>query len=88
MRVKFFANLRRITGVKELEIEAETVESLLEKLVERYGDEFRDAILEDGRLRRFIKILRNGRDIDFEEGLKTKLDKNDVIAIFPPAGGG
>ncbi len=89
MKVKFFANLRNITGVKEIEVEGvENVGLLLEKLVEIYGDAFREAVFDDGKIRRFYKILHNGHDIDFEQGLETKLKSDDVIAIFPPAGGG
>lgn len=90
LRVKFFANLRNVTKVKEVEVEeAGNIELLLNKLVEMYGDQFRNAIFDDdGKLRKFFKILHNGRDIDFEQGLKTKLEREDVVAIFPPAGGG
>jgi molybdopterin synthase sulfur carrier subunit len=86
--VKFFANLRDITKVKEIEVEAQNVEVLLNKLVEMYGDPFREAIFDDGKIKKFFKILHNGRDIDFEQGLKTKLGSEDVVAIFPPVGGG
>lgn len=90
LRVKFFANLRNVTRVREVDVEAtENIGLLLNKLVEMYGDQFRDTIFDDdGKLRKFYKILHNGRDIDFEQGLKTKLEKDDVVAIFPPAGGG
>lgn len=88
MRVKFFASLREITKVKETEVEASDIESLLNKLVEIYGSQFRNAIFEDGKIRKFFKILHNGRDIDFEQGLKTKLSSEDIVAIFPPVGGG
>lgn len=90
LRVKFFANLRNVTKVKEVEVEeAGNIELLLNKLVEMYGDQFRNAIFDDdGKLRKFFKILHNGRDIDFEQGLKTKLEREDVVAVFPPAGGG
>jgi len=88
LRVKFFANLREITKAKEAEVEAQNIELLLNKLVEMYGDQFRNAIFDDGKIRKFFKILHNGRDIDFEQGLKTKLESEDVVAIFPPVGGG
>jgi len=86
--VKFFANLRDVTRVKDVEVEARDIESLLTKLVEMYGDPFRNAIFDDGKIRKFFKILHNGHDIDFEQGLKTKLESEDTVAIFPPVGGG
>ena len=88
MQVKFFATLRDIAKAKEIEVDAQDIEALLDKLVEMYGDPFREAIFDDGKVRKFFKILHNGRDIDFEQGLKTKLESEDVVAIFPPVGGG
>ncbi|MEM3526532.1 MAG: ubiquitin-like small modifier protein 1 [Candidatus Jordarchaeaceae archaeon] len=88
MRVKFFASLREITKAKEVEVDAPDIESLLDKLVQMYGKQFKNAIFDNGKIRKFFKILHNGRDIDFEQGLKTRLESGDVVAIFPPVGGG
>jgi molybdopterin converting factor small subunit len=35
-----------------------------------------------------MKLLVNGRDIDFLNRLETKLKEGDEVALFPPVGGG
>lgn len=88
MKVKFFATLREITNTKELEIEAIDIKSLLNKLIEIYGNPLKEALFQDDKLRQFVKVLHNGQDIDFKQGFKTKLKKEDIVSIFPPIGGG
>lgn len=91
--VKFFASLRQLTGVKELEKEiasGTTVISLLQGLCQTYPklqeEVFGDT--ERGHLQGWIVILLNGRNIKFLGGGQTKLTNNDVLAIFPPTAGG
>lgn len=49
---------------------------------------FKDLILEEGKIRPLIKILINGRHINFLEGLDTILNETDTIAFFPAVAGG
>ncbi len=81
-KVKFFATLRNITGKREEIIEGGSVEDILQKLYEKYGEEFKK------ELRERSMILVNGKNIEHINGLKTKVNENDEISIFPPAGGG
>ncbi len=83
VRVKFFATLRDITGVREMEIEGvSSVEELLDALYEKFGEKFRKEIEEKNM------ILVNGRNILHLKGYDTKIEEIDEISIFPPAGGG
>ena len=88
--VKFFATLRQLTGEKQTEVRGETVAGIAEKLVEKYGSGFRDTLLnkETGRIKPFYSILVNGIRLSFREGLDKEVKDGDVIAIFPPVGGG
>ena len=49
---------------------------------------FKDIILEEGKIRPPIKILINGRHINYLEGLETILNETDTIAFFPAVAGG
>jgi len=88
--VKFFASVREVTGTKSKEMEAETVEDLLEKLKAIYGNEFTNTVIdsETGKLKQFYSCMINGKRIELLDGYDTKLADNDAVALFPPVGGG
>ena len=84
--VKLLGVLHEATGwfKREIDVEGDRVRDLLEKLWRDYP-----------RLREYMEdpeedatILVNGRDIEFLDGLDTRLKDGDTVAIIPPAGGG
>jgi len=89
IKVKVFATLRDNVGWKEKEynVEAKDINDFLKDVV---GGKLYDIIMDKdkGQPLSQYKILLNGRDVDFLDGLKTKLKDQDLIAIFPPVGGG
>ena len=94
IRVKFFATLRDATGKREVEIDAQgegmDILNLMCFLFGKLGDDFKRAVLdpETGNIRRYIKIMVNGRDIELLNGLKTLVKDGDIVQVFPPIGGG
>ena len=83
VRVKFFATLRDITGLREIEVKGVgNIRELLNILYEKFGDKFKREIEEKNM------ILVNGHNILDLEGYDTKIDEGDEVAIFPPVGGG
>jgi molybdopterin synthase sulfur carrier subunit len=87
--VRLFTVLRILAGVRETQVEASNVEELIEQLVMKFGDKFRQMLLEeDGSLKHFFHVLVNGRHIRLIDGIHTSLEDGDVVAIFPPLGGG
>jgi len=87
--VKFFAYIRDYTKCKETKIEnEETVEKLLLRLSDIYGDQFRKRIFSGSELSKEIIILVNGRHIVHLNGINTKLKSGDTVSIFPVVAGG
>ncbi len=92
IEVRLFANIRELAGqrtvVEELPSGA-SVGEVLQKICKRFGTKFREQVLgERGQPNETIKVLLNGHNIVFLNGAATKLKDGDVIAIFPPVGGG
>ena len=76
IEVKYYAWIREKIGEKEmLEVDdGATVREIVEKLREKHADLAGENIL----------IAVNGRTVD----LNTCLKEGDLVAVFPPAGGG
>ena len=90
VRMKMFANMQEISGTGEVSLEADTVMSALEQLVDMFA-RLKAEIFEDyGRreLKARVKIMVNGRNIDYLDGLETRLSEGDRVAVFPILAGG
>ena len=88
--VKFFATVREVTGVKNIEMDADTIRQVLDSLQTTFGDPFIQTVIdqETGNLKQFFSCMVNGKRIELLDGYDTKLEDNDAIALFPPVGGG
>lgn len=81
--------LRRLTeNADAVEVEAETVKDILDRLDERYPG-FRARVCEDGgQLRRFINIYVDGEDVRFLDNLSTRVPEQAEVSIVPAIAGG
>lgn len=87
IRVRFFANLREHTKTKELVLEGMTVREILDKICKKFPG--LESLLFNGeKLRPYMNVFLNGRDISGLNGMETELHTDDEIAIFPPVSGG
>ena len=78
MRVRLFAALREIAGSSSVEVpDAPDVHSLLETLVERFGNGF-------GRIMGSGTVVVNGRTAQRDQVLSS----DDEVALLPPVSGG
>ncbi len=74
-------------GQKILLYEGDTVAILLGNIDTDFPG-FRDQIMEDGALRRFVNIFLNDEDIRFLGQIDTPLRDGDVVSILPALAGG
>ena len=90
MVIRFFASIRNITGVKEIEWgePAPTLGDLLRLLSDRYGPEFRRWVLDGEDLGGSVLVVVNGNDARHQAGLATRLAATDVVSILPIMAGG
>jgi molybdopterin synthase sulfur carrier subunit len=90
IHIRAFANFREILG-KDLNIEVKdraTIRDLLDELVSsRPGIQY--AIFEEsGRIREYVILMKNRKNIESMSGLDTELSEGDEVAILPPVAGG
>ena len=90
MVIRFFASIRSITGVKEIEWGEATLMlgELLGRLSDRYGPEFRRWVLDGEDLGGSVMVVVNGDDARHKAGLATQLAATDVVSILPIMAGG
>jgi molybdopterin converting factor small subunit len=81
--------LRKFTGNQDaVEVEAETVQGIIDHIEQRYPG-FRSRICdEEGGLRRFINIYIDGEDIRFLDNLSTQVPERAEVSIVPAIAGG
>jgi len=91
--VRFFTNLREITGKREETLsfpdnEDVTLDRVVRLLTDEYGKDFVDYVydLKTHGIKGFLQFLINGKNA--VDGLMTQLCDGDVLAILPPVGGG
>jgi molybdopterin synthase sulfur carrier subunit len=88
--VRAFAQFRELLGGEQFipVPQAETVRGLLERLGDDNPAFSSRALQNDGNLMPAVIILLNGRNIQSLDGLESRLNEGDVVAIFSPIAGG
>jgi MoaD family protein len=87
-QVKLFGMLRQHADSAQFESPGDTVLVLLSTLCAA-NTPLRSAILNDqGQLKPHFRVMVNGHDIDLLQGLDTRLEETDIVAILPPIAGG
>jgi molybdopterin converting factor small subunit len=81
--------LRKFTaGAETVEVQAATVQEVLDSLDSKYPG-FRSSVCDEtGSLRRFINIYLDGEDVRFLDNLATRVTDGAEIAIVPAISGG
>jgi MoaD family protein len=87
VEVKVTSVLQKITGAKIVQGEGGTVGELLTDLDSKYPG-FRNQIMQDGNLHRFVNIYLNDEDIRYLDQLNTQVKEGDSLSILPALAGG
>ncbi len=88
VEVRVTANLQKMVGgQRSLQGEGASVGELLDDLDSRYPG-FREQIITDGQLHRFVNIYLNDEDIRFLDKLETLIKEGDTLSILPALAGG
>jgi molybdopterin synthase sulfur carrier subunit len=81
--------LRKYTaGADTVQVEARTIQEVLDSLESKYPGIRASVCDEQGGLRRFINIYLDGEDVRFLENLATPVTDGAEIAIVPAISGG
>ena len=88
VEVKVTANLQKLVGgQRSVQGSGGSVREILDDLEQRYPG-FKDLIVSNGELHRFVNIYLNDEDIRFLEQLDTPLSEGDTLSILPALAGG
>lgn len=88
VEVRVTANLQKLVdGQRSVQGEGSTVRELLDDLDSHYPG-FKDLLVTDGELHRFVNIYLNDEDIRFLDKLDTPLKEGDTLSILPALAGG
>lgn len=89
VRVRIPTPLQKLTaGQAEVEIEATTVQNLMEALEKKYPGMKERLCDEAGKIRRFVNVYVNEEDIRFLAQEASLLKAGDDISIVPAIAGG
>jgi sulfur-carrier protein len=89
IRVLIPTPLRRYTGGEgRVTASGATVGDLLAALDRRYPGLQAQICDEDGRIRRFVNVFVNGRNVRDAEGEETRLEPGDEVGVMPAMAGG
>jgi molybdopterin synthase sulfur carrier subunit len=89
VKVRLWGIFQEIVGERELTIDTRTgatIGDLFNQLISSYGTKFGEELFQPGtrKIRPYVKVLLNGHGAN----PSAKLREGDVVAIFPPVGGG
>ena len=91
VRVKLFATLRLKLKVGQVDVSSSSplsVISLLQLVSEKVGSDILPELIADGKIMVGTIILIDGFNILHMDALNTIIDKDCVVSVFPPNGGG
>lgn len=88
--VKVFATLRKICGGVAVKVQSngDKVIDILNQMTHDFPDLDEEIFTDERKLKPFVHVYINGRNIIHLEDLDTKVKETDQVALFPPVAGG
>jgi molybdopterin synthase sulfur carrier subunit len=88
IQVRVTGNMQKhLGGLKALEADGGTVRDVLEDVNRQYPG-FKEMVMTDGGIHRFVNVYLNDEDVRFLQQLDTKLNEGDVLSVLPALAGG
>ncbi len=88
IEVKVTANLQKLVGgQRSVRAEGNTVREILDDLERRHPG-FKNMVVADGQIHRFVNVYLNDEDVRFLDQLDTRLSEGDVVSVLPALAGG
>ena len=92
VKIEYLSLMSDITKQQEDSVQIDdstNVKQVIEKLVEKYGENLEKNIYTPSRnLSTYVIIVLNGKDIRTMEGLETKVNSGDELSFIPAIAGG
>jgi len=89
VRILFPSPIMKVTGERETEVSAGTLGEVLDRLIEKYGEPFREIVFEEsGEINRYLNFYIKGRNVSRPSNMETRLRDGEEIAILIIIGGG
>lgn len=87
--VRFYTILREKVGIDRVELEADNLYEVIQKLKQKFKEPFTSTLCDTkGNVKDYFIFLIDGRTVDRDKFKKTKLKDGQEIHIFPPIAGG
>ena len=77
-----------VGGVKSLEVEGESIRSVVNGLIERHPSLGGQLLTDEGDLNHFVNVYVNGQDVRYLAGLDTPVADKDEVRLLPAMAGG
>jgi MoaD family protein len=88
VEVKVTANFAKlIGGARSAQAEGGTIGEVLDHIEERHPG-FKQNVVADGRIHRFVNVYLNDEDVRFLQQLDTPIREGDVVSVLPALAGG
>jgi MoaD family protein len=93
IKITAILTIKEILGQGSLEFtvpKGSTIHDTLHFMVEKWGEKLASLLFNpDGSLLPFIRVMLNGRDLEFlENKIETVVQEGDEVLLLPPVAGG